>query len=316
MNVVANSTLNDTNQPPIFSANITNENQTFNNSTNQTLTNNTINETIPINESLVLNQTQNETEQTNQTQQPSLIKTILNLIVDKYSVIKGEIINIKSYLAYENETPIPNKQIDFYADNLSIGTENTDNSGLAEINWNTSDVYSGNYTIKAEYAGDDTFNSVNSSVEINLSEEVVNETVPDNETVLNVDVVNAGQSGAAVPVITIELTEQGNDYNITPRRLKFEFDGKLYAIQVRRVKQEYVNFLVMTLDMNKPNDITAYTLDESFSLISGEKKEIDIDKDGVMDIAIELKNIDSPFSINGDRIRRGIRQADIFIRRI
>ena len=47
---------------------------------------------------------------------------------------------------------------------------------------------------------------------------------------------------------------------------KFEFDEKLYAIQVRRVKQEYTEFLIMTLDMDKLGDITAYNIDNSFSL--------------------------------------------------
>lgn len=99
------------------------------------------------------------------------------------------------------------------------------------------------------------------------------------------------QGGVAVPITTIELTEQGKDYSMKPGRLKFEFDGNLYAIQVRKVKQGYADFLIMTLDMNKPDDITAYTLDESFSLISGEKKEIDINKDGINDLSVELNKI-------------------------
>ncbi len=125
---------------------------------------------------------------------------------------------------------------------------------------------------------------------------------------LNLYFVNAGGGGAAVPITTIELTEQGNDYNIKPTRLKFEFDGDLYAVQVRRVKQEYVDFLVMALDMDKPNDITAYSLDNSFSLSLGERREIDIDKDGTNDIFIELNDIVSTVG--------SIRSADFSIKRI
>ncbi len=74
-------------------------------------------------------------------------------------------------------------------------------------------------------------------------------------------------------------------------RLKFEFDENLYAIQVRRVKQEYVWFLVMTLDIDNLDDITAYTIDDSFNLSLGETKEIDIDKDGTNDLIVDLEEI-------------------------
>ncbi len=123
------------------------------------------------------------------------------------------------------------------------------------------------------------------------------------------DIVNAGSGGgAAVPVNMIDLTEQGDNYVIKPSRLKFEFNEKLYAIQVRRVKQEYVWFLVMKLDMDKLNDITAYTLDDSFNLSIGERKEIDINKDGIKDISIELNNIISNV--------KSIRSADFSIKKI
>lgn len=100
-----------------------------------------------------------------------------------------------------------------------------------------------------------------------------------------------GTGSATVPISAVNLTEQGTDYNMKPGRLKFEFNERLYAIQVRRINQESVDFLIMTLDMNKQEDITAYTLDDSFSLKSGEKREINIDKDGINDILLELNNI-------------------------
>jgi len=127
---------------------------------------------------------------------------------------------------------------------------------------------------------------------------------------LNLNFVSAGEGGATVPITTIDLTEQGTDYSMKPGRLKFEFDGKLYAIQIRRVKQEYVDFLVMTLDMNKLDDITAYIIDNSFSLNPGEKKEIDIDKEGIKDISIELNAIISTGKYNS------IRSANFSIKKI
>ena len=119
-----------------------------------------------------------------------------------------------------------------------------------------------------------------------------------------------GEGGATVPVTTIDLTEQGNDYSLKPGRLKFEFDGKLYAIQVRRVKQEYTEFIIMTLDMNKQEDITAYTLDDSFSLNANEKKEIDINNDGINDVSIELNNVISTGKYNS------VMSADFSIKKI
>lgn len=119
-----------------------------------------------------------------------------------------------------------------------------------------------------------------------------------------------GQWGASVPITKIDLTEQGNNYNMKPGRLTFEFDKKLYAIQVRKVKQEYVDFLIMTLDMDKQEDITAYILDDSFSLKSDEKKEIDLDNDGISDLFIELNEIIPTGKYNS------IRSADFSIKKI
>lgn len=108
--------------------------------------------------------------------------------------------------------------------------------------------------------------------------------------IMLISFVSAGEGGSAVPITSISLTEQGNAYNMKPGRLTFEFNEQLYAIQIRRINSDSVDFLIMTLDMNKLEDITAYTLDDSFSLKSGEKREIDIDKNGVMDIVLELEN--------------------------
>jgi len=131
-------------------------------------------------------------------------------------------------------------------------------------------------------------------------------------TVSMSNIANAVGGGGAVPITTIELTEEGNTYDITPTRLKFEFDGKLYAIQVRRIKEDHVWFLVMTLDMNNLEDITAYEVDDSFNLSISKTKEIDIDKDGIKDIFLELNNI-----VSKEREGKGThRFADFSIKKI
>lgn len=116
--------------------------------------------------------------------------------------------------------------------------------------------------------------------------------------------------GASVPITPLGLTEQGNNHDIGPGRLKFEFAEKPYAIQLRRVKEDYTEFVVMTLDIDKPEDITAYTVDNSFNLTSGGIKQIDLDGDGTEDIFIKLNKINSKGKYNS------VRSADFFIKKI
>lgn len=122
--------------------------------------------------------------------------------------------------------------------------------------------------------------------------------------------VSAGEGGGAVPITSISLTEQGNDYNMKPGRLTFEFNEKLYAVQVRRINQDSVDFLIMTLDMNRLEDITAYTLDDSFSLKPGEKREINLDKDNISDLSISLNEI----TLTGEY--NSVKFSDFFIKLI
>lgn len=115
-----------------------------------------------------------------------------------------------------------------------------------------------------------------------------NADIPFNANIIDSLKPTFGKGGGTVPITTIKLTEQASNYNMKPGRLKFEFDEKFYAIQVRRVKQDYVEFLVMTLDMNKLDDITAYTLDDFFVLKPNEKKEIDLNKDGEIIVIVQI----------------------------
>ncbi|MCH7851053.1 MAG: hypothetical protein IH845_05410 [Nanoarchaeota archaeon] len=93
-------------------------------------------------------------------------------------------------------------------------------------------------------------------------------------------------------------------------RLKFEFEEQLYALQLRKINEDYVLFLVMTLDMNNPDDITAFTIDDSFNLSINETREIDIDKDGTKNIFLQLNDI-TPIGESGS-----VNSADFFIKRI
>ncbi len=100
-----------------------------------------------------------------------------------------------------------------------------------------------------------------------------------------------GHGGGTVPILIIELTEEGVSYNITPSRLKFEFNGAPYAIQLREVEQDHAIFLVMILNESDPNNILAYTIDESIILVPSETREVDVNHDDKNDLFIQLKAI-------------------------
>jgi hypothetical protein len=117
--------------------------------------------------------------------------------------------------------------------------------------------------------------------------------------------------GSPVPVSDIDLSNQNGNYNMKPGRLKFDFEGNIYAIQIRRVKENYVDFLVLKLDSaDKEEDVTAYRLDNSFSLSPGQENEIDLNRDGIMDISIKLNG----FSLAGKS--GSIKSADFSIGKI
>lgn len=135
----------------------------------------------------------NETEQNETKELPpeelSLLKTVINLILEKLSFIRGEMLEIKARLSYENETPIPDKPINFYVDEEKIGTKTTDTSGLAELFWNTSLLPVGAYTVDVNYSGSGILEGSADSTQIIINEEtvegVLNETANQtlNETV-------------------------------------------------------------------------------------------------------------------------------------
>ena len=84
---------------------------------------------------------------------------------------------------------------------------------------------------------------------------------------LSLNFVSATGGGGDVPISTISLNEPDNNYNMTSGRLKFEFEKEWYAIQLIRVKDEYADFIVMNLDKDNLEDITAYwIIEDTFSL--------------------------------------------------
>src|SRR3989338_3636968 len=88
-------------------------------------------------------------------EQPTILKTILDLIINKLTVLRGEIVQLTAYLSYENKTPLPMKEVAFYAGDEKIGSDITNAQGKVQFLWNTSPFKANIYVISAEYAGED-----------------------------------------------------------------------------------------------------------------------------------------------------------------
>ena len=123
-----------------------------------------INETVD-----VINNISNP-ELTTSNESSSLFKTLLNLLLEKISFIKGEIIKINAQLNYENSSPVSNKPIDFYLNETNIGQSNTNEQGMAEMDLNTSLLEPGVYLVGVDYKGDESLEKSHNSAEITINE--------------------------------------------------------------------------------------------------------------------------------------------------
>ncbi|PIZ50896.1 hypothetical protein COY27_05430 [Candidatus Woesearchaeota archaeon CG_4_10_14_0_2_um_filter_33_13] len=129
-------------------------------------------------------------------EEPSLITTLLSILINKVSAVIGEVINIQAYLTDENDTPLVGQKIDFYADK-KIGSEITNEDGKAEINLNTSSWSSGIYTITANYSGTGQWQASLISTDVTLEEPIellLNETLADSTIVIPIKEINLKNS--------------------------------------------------------------------------------------------------------------------------
>jgi len=173
VNAVDNSTedLNQTDNPS------QDDNMTIDTESNDTSDqNNTqdglINETISDNNTSVPDD-ENQTPDENTTalsEEAGLLKTLLRLVLDKLSAVKGDIIEMTAFLSYENSSPVPDKKIDFYFDEDKIGEEYTDDEGYASVEYDTSQADPGTYEVRAEYTGSGTAEGSLDTAEVVIEE--------------------------------------------------------------------------------------------------------------------------------------------------
>lgn len=184
-----------------------------------------------------INQTQEQQTQANITPPvnttepvvPTVLKTLMQLIVDKLTVITGELVNIRAILTYENKSPVAHKAVDFTANNAFIGTKTTDEQGTAELVWNTSPFGAGTYAVTARYAGDETTQSSSAAADV-VVRDVVNQTL--NLTVA----VNA--SNVTAPVVAATR----NDYIKLISNTQHCIDNCMTVYQVCRYDADESSF--------------------------------------------------------------------------
>lgn len=161
----------------------------------------------------------------------------------------------------------------------------------------SNNLYEENQKLNEPFESLNNFSDLNSS----LNEEILSVSLivvklindsPTRNNSLQISSKGHGEGSSTVPVSNIDLSDQKENYIMKPGRLKFDFEGNIYVIQVRRVKEIYVDFLILKLEiLDKEEDITAYKSDNSFSLSLNQEKKIDLNKDGIMDISIVLNDI-------------------------
>ena len=179
---------------------------------------------------------------------PTLIKTLLNLIADKFTVIVGDVINIHAFLTYENQTPLPDKKIDFYADEL-IGSDVTDNEGKAEIQWNTSTWLPKAYTITANYTGDGELAPVSMGVNIEIQD---NNTGLENRSLNNTTILNDTVIYWDTPQFPFQNKSSNEPFNLSNLRPELIKDNREISEIMSELRDAgyYVRSVNFGLDKN------------------------------------------------------------------
>lgn len=86
-------------------------------------------------------------------EEQTILKTVMELVMDTFSVIRGQILELTAFLSYEDGTPAVDKEVTFFAGDEKIGSDLTDEAGKAQFSWDTTPFGPNVYVISAEYDG-------------------------------------------------------------------------------------------------------------------------------------------------------------------
>jgi hypothetical protein len=101
-------------------------------------------------------------EETNQTDQSN---GFIALILEKFSVIKGDIMKLSARMYSADANPVSDKKIDFYLNESKIGEDFTDEAGTAIVSYDTSSLEPGSYIVKAQYENSEMKDSADITVD-------------------------------------------------------------------------------------------------------------------------------------------------------
>ena len=182
--------------------------------------------------------------------EPNLVGTTIKLILDKISYFVGEIIGIKAILTLENQTPLPDKKIDFYAQDY-IGSDITNKEGVAEIFWNSSLIFPNSYVIVANYSGEEGYAPSSMGANVLINENVKSKDIPSKKKFKVKD--EEGNSISArlkVEDNFVEEFDEGN-YNLTV----LPSDYSVSKIEFRNIHiSDEVNFGLSTPNITAAGD--------------------------------------------------------------
>jgi hypothetical protein len=126
-----------------------------------------------INGSQFENVTYNETPNVTKTIEASKIiqvyaNSYLSLLINNTNPYQNETILLDAYLTLDNSSVLSNQWIDFYFDNISIGSSSTNTQGQSSLTLDLSIETPGTKTLKAEFSGLEFINPSYEEVQIDI----------------------------------------------------------------------------------------------------------------------------------------------------
>ena len=146
-----------------------------------------------------------------------LLTTIIELVLNKLSVIRGELVHLTASLFYEDGTPAVNKGINFYAGEEKIGSDTTNGAGKAKLLWDTTPFGPNVYVISAEYAGEEGVKGISAGQNV-----VITEKMPKATMLTTAAVVEPQAAGAVEEIqhcVNISFQDMEHTYGTCTRNM-------------------------------------------------------------------------------------------------
>ncbi len=131
--------------------------------------------------------------------------------------------------------------------------------------------------------------------------------------IVSADSIESNKGGGEVPIGRIEISDAGETIISRPKRLLFELEEN-YALQIRRVRDDYADFIFMKLGENY-GDIEDFMFLEAFRLREKDAVNVDLNGDGIADVYLEMKDINDVDYFEGVEFFVGFADKDAVVSR-